>query len=100
MTDQLNPDVNQNFNQEVRPNNYLVGSIIATIVCCMPVGIISIIYASQVNSKYDAGDFAGAEKASKQAKQFMIGAIVVGLVAVIAYIGIFGATIISAANAQ
>ncbi len=98
MTDQLNPEVNQVTNQEIRPSNYLMGSILATIFCCLPVGIVSIIFASQVNTKYNAGDFEGAQKASKQTKQFMIWTIVAGLVGVIAYVVIFGTTIMTLVN--
>jgi len=50
------------------PKNYLVQSILVTICCCIPLGIPAIVYAAQVNSKYEAGDTAGAEEASRQAK--------------------------------
>jgi Interferon-induced transmembrane protein. len=34
--------------------NYLVQSILVTLCCCMPAGIVAIIYAAQVNvSLYD-----------------------------------------------
>lgn len=49
--------------------NYLVPAIISAI-CCFPLGIISIIFAAQVNSKVTAGDTAGALEASKKAKMF------------------------------
>lgn len=100
MTNRLNPEVNQVINQEIRPNNYLVGSILATIFCCLPVGIVSIIFASQVNTKYNAGDFEGAQKSSKQTKQFMIWTIVAGLVGVIAYIAIIGTSLFTILNTQ
>lgn len=50
------------------PSNYLALSIITTIICCQIFGIIAIVYSSQVNSKYVAGDYAGAQKASDNAK--------------------------------
>jgi len=50
-----------------RPKNWLVESILVTIFCCLPLGIVGIIYASSVNTKYDGGDFPGAAEASKQA---------------------------------
>ncbi len=93
MTDQLNPEINQPMNQGVRPKNYLVESILVTILCCLPLGIVGIVFASQVNSKYDTGDFAGAEKASSQAKQFMMWGLIIGVVAIVAYFAIFGAAI-------
>ena len=48
--------------------NYLVHAILATIFCCVPFGIVSIVYAAQVNSKLMAGDYAGAVDASNKAK--------------------------------
>jgi hypothetical protein len=62
-----------------RPKNYLVPAILATIACCIATGIVSIIYSTQVNSKYEAGDIQGAEKASKTAKTWLIVSIVIGL---------------------
>lgn len=50
------------------PPNYLVFAIIVTIFCCQILGIVSIIFAAQVNSKWYAGDFEGALNASKNAK--------------------------------
>ena len=49
--------------------NYLVPAIISA-VCCFPLGIISIVFAAQVNGKVAAGDIAGAMQASKMAKIF------------------------------
>jgi hypothetical protein len=50
--------------------NYLVFSILATVLCCLPAGIVAIIYAAQVNGKLQAGDIAGAQVASKNAKMW------------------------------
>jgi hypothetical protein len=48
--------------------NYLVFAILATVFCCLPTGIAAIIFAAQVNSKLQAGDIAGAQAASNNAK--------------------------------
>src|ERR1700722_16731542 len=48
--------------------NYLVFAIVATVLCCIPSGIVAIIYAAQVNGKLQAGDLAGAQAASRNAK--------------------------------
>jgi hypothetical protein len=55
-----------------RPNipNYLAQAILVTLCCCIPFGVVAIVYAAQVNSKLQVGDVAGAEAASKQAKMF------------------------------
>jgi ABC-type Fe3+ transport system permease subunit len=50
------------------PPNYLVWAILTTILCCLPFGIVSIIYAAQVNSKWQMGDYEGAKQSSKNAK--------------------------------
>jgi interferon-induced transmembrane protein len=49
--------------------NYLVLAILSAI-CCFPLGIISIVFAAQVNGKVAAGDTQGALDASKKAKMF------------------------------
>lgn len=48
--------------------NYLVQSILVTLCCCVPAGIVAIIYAAQVNTKLAAGDVAGAQESSRQAR--------------------------------
>jgi uncharacterized membrane protein YvbJ len=48
--------------------NHLVEAILATVCCCVPFGIVSIVYAAQVNSKIQAGDLAGARSSSESAK--------------------------------
>jgi len=51
-----------------RVPNYLAQSILVTLFCCVPFGIVSIVYAAQVNSKLMAGDYAGAVDTSKKAR--------------------------------
>jgi hypothetical protein len=52
------------------PPNYLVQSILVTLCCCLPLGIVAIVFSAQVNSKFAAGDFAGAADSSAKAKMF------------------------------
>lgn len=68
------------------PPNHLVPAILATVFCCLPLGIASIVFAAQVNSKYSAGDIAGAQDASRKAKQFAIWSAVAGLIVVALYV--------------
>jgi uncharacterized protein YqhQ len=72
-------------NQE-RPKNYLVESILATLFCCLPLGIVAIINASKVNSAYDAKNYEEAQKASNDAKKWMKYAIIAGVVGIILYL--------------
>lgn len=50
--------------------NYLVPSILLLLFCCLPGGIIALVYGSSVNSKLAQGDRAGAIAASKSAKMW------------------------------
>jgi hypothetical protein len=50
-----------------RPKNWLVESILVTIFCCLPFGIVGIINAANVNTKFDSGDIEGARRASAEA---------------------------------
>lgn len=71
--------------QEPRPKNWLVESILATIFCCLPFGVAGIVFAAQVNSKYDSGDYAGALQASKEAGKWTKIAFWLGIAVIIAY---------------
>lgn len=71
------------------PENYLVWAILATIFCCWPIGIAAIINAAKVSSAYSTGDYAGAQKASDNAKKFSIWTAIGGVIFWILYIIIF-----------
>ena len=47
--------------------NHLGWAIFVTVLCCLPAGVIAIAYAAQVNGMLSAGDYRGAERASKSA---------------------------------
>ena len=65
--------------------NYLVWSILVTILCCLPLGIPAIIFSSQVNQKIQIGDENGAMEASKKAKMFCWLSFGLGLAGIIGY---------------
>ncbi len=68
--------------------NYLVLAIIS-LFCCLPLGIVAVIFAAQVNNKVAAGDTAGALDASKKAKMFSYIALGLGLAGIICYVLFF-----------
>ena len=78
--------------------NYLVPAILSTVFCCLPLGVVSIIFATQVNSKIAAGDIAGATESSGKAKMFMFLAVGLGLlsivIGVVLWLFVFGAAIV------
>ncbi|WP_430468371.1 CD225/dispanin family protein [Winogradskyella ouciana] len=81
-----------------RPNSYLALAIISTILCCLPTGIVSIIYATQVNSAYEDGNYEKAMSASKNAKTWGIVSIVVAALGLLVYVLIFGLAFLGAAT--
>ena len=66
-------------------SNYLVPAILS-LFCCMPLGVIAVIFAAQVNGKVAAGDIAGATDSAKKAKMFSFIAIGLGLLLILCYI--------------
>ena len=65
--------------------NYLVQAAIVTIFCCMPFGIVAIVFAAQVNGKLESGDREGALQASRKAKLWSWVSFGVGLGLMILY---------------
>jgi hypothetical protein len=77
------------YDNQVRPpmpENYLVWAILSTILCCLPLGIVSIINATKVSSAYALGDYAGAQKASADAKKWAMWAAIVGGIVIVLYV--------------
>lgn len=83
---------------EGKPKNYLVESILVTFCCCLPLGIVGIVYASQVDSKWNFGDHAGAVAAADNAKKFTIIGLAIGLVLNLLVFGVQILAIMGAAN--
>ena len=76
-------------NAEYIPN-HLVWSILTTLFCCLPLGIVSIIYASQVDGRRLAGDAQGAQELSHKAKMWAIYAAISGPVFILLWVMAFG----------
>ncbi len=85
----------QRFQQSgTPPPNYLVFAILTTIFCCQILGIVSIVYAAQVNSRWNSGDIMGANDASKNAKMwawiaFGSGLLIAVVMTLLAVLGVF-----------
>lgn len=81
------------------PKNWLVESILATIFCCL-LGIVGIIFAAQVNSKWATGDYAGAQLSSKNAKTWTLIAFGIGILQWILIALLYGSIIMMAIKGQ
>lgn len=57
--------------QQAPPNN-LVWGILTTVFCCLPFGIVSIVYAAKVDGQWASGQYALAEESSKKARTWAI----------------------------
>jgi Interferon-induced transmembrane protein len=68
-----------------KPSNYLPWAIATTLLCCLPAGIVSIVFAAQVDGKWNAGDYAGAQASSQKARTWAIVSAVIGLAFTLIY---------------
>lgn len=71
------------------PKNYLTEAILVTLFCCLPLGIVSIIFASKVDSEYRKGNYEAAQKASKEAQKYMKWGLIGGIVGIALYLIIY-----------
>ncbi len=69
-----------------RVPNYLVQAILVTLFCCVPFGIVAIVYAAQVNGKVALGDMEGAWRTSRSAKNWAWISFGVGLVITVGWV--------------
>ena len=75
--------------------NYLVQSILLTLFCCLPLGIVAIVFAAQVNSKLVAGDYGGAIDSSKKARMWCWWSFGLGLASMVLWFGFMVAGLLS-----
>jgi hypothetical protein len=58
----------------------IVATVVSVIFCCLPHGVVSLIFALQVDKKAKAGDMVGAINAAKQAKMWAIISLAISIV--------------------
>jgi Interferon-induced transmembrane protein len=75
--------------REYIPNN-MVWAILTTLFCCLPFGIVSIVYAAQVDGRRAAGDIEGARTAAEKARFWAIVSAVSVPVVLILWFILFG----------
>ena len=72
----------------VAVSNNLVWAILATLFCCLPTGIVAIVYAAQVDGKAAVGDVAGARAAARNAATWCWVSFGLSLFFVLIYVGL------------
>lgn len=80
---QMPPEPPQN--NRVMPKTWLVESILVTVLCCLPFGIIGIINATKVENLYLSGKYDMAEYYSNQAKKWTMWGLISSLVIGVLY---------------
>lgn len=78
-----------------KPDNYLVWSILMTVFCCLPLGIVALIKSTAVDSAYASGNYELANQNSQEAKKWNIISLIVGGVGTLLYVIIFTALTIA-----
>ncbi len=68
-----------------KPDNNLVWGIVTTLLCCLPLGILSIVKSTKVDSLYDAGKYPEAQEAADLAKKYATWAAIAGAIALVLY---------------
>ncbi len=63
-----------------RPKTFIGWNIAMLFCCCLVGGVIGIVFGSQVNGKWERGDYEGARRASEIAEWCVIISFVLGLV--------------------
>jgi len=82
----------------IPPKTWLLESILATVICCLPLGIVGIINASKVESRFYEGNLAEAERLSKEAGKWTKIALGVGIAMYVLIFLFYGAIIVAALN--
>lgn len=63
-----------------KPSSYMWLAICSTLLCCLPFGIVSIVYASKVDSNWAMGNYEEALANSEKAKNWGLASAITGFV--------------------
>jgi hypothetical protein len=62
-----------------QPDSNLVWGILCAVLCCLPFGVVSIVYSSRVSGLWTQGHYAEAQAAADNAKKWAIWGAVAGV---------------------
>lgn len=84
MTYNYNPyDHEPQPNSGLNPGLWLGLSIAATVMCCLPLGVVGIIYAAQAMDAHGKGDFVTAAQRIDKAKTWTLWSAIVSVAVVV-----------------
>ena len=62
------------------PPTNMVWAVISMLLCCLPLGVVAVVYSSKVSRKFYEGDYEGAERCSETSAWWCIGTIIAGII--------------------
>jgi hypothetical protein len=68
-----------------QPDSNLVWGILCALLCCLPLGVVSIVYSSKVSGLWTQGRYAEAQAAAESAKKWAIWGAVAGVIGLVIY---------------
>lgn len=81
------PNIDKNSTADSKmPKTWLLESILVTVFCCLPLGIVGIIYASKVSSLWQMKHYAEAIETSDKAKVWTKWGLMITLIILLIYV--------------
>lgn len=80
------PGAQDEYSIPKRAKTWLLESILVTIFCCLPFGIVGMVYAIKVNSLHDQTRYEESKRASKNAKRWTLIGLTIGIILGIIYL--------------
>jgi hypothetical protein len=81
----MNEETQVSFETQKPPKTWLVESILVSLFCCLPFGIVGIVNAARVESRFFAKDYEGAIRASQEAKKWTMVSFILGIITLFIY---------------
>lgn len=81
--------------QILMPKKWLVESVLVSCLCCLPLGIVGIIYAIKVEDAYYNQQYELAKYYSKKARRWILWGFYIALILFLLYIAVFTLYIIT-----
>jgi len=72
--------------QAPKPENNLVWAVLCTVLCCMPLGIVAIVYSTKVDSAYAEGRQEDAQNYANKAKNWAIAGALSSIIIMVIYL--------------